>query len=86
MLVVYKSVVGVDEALTKREKSLIALAGAHVKQCPYCIDGYTISCLNNGSNSDQMTEAVHVEAAMEACIKLVYGVQMHNVLMEKGAL
>lgn len=82
----YNKVVGSDGALTKREKSLIALAVAQVKQCPYCIDAYTSACLENGSNPDEMTEAIHVGAAMEAGINLVHGVQMQNSLRKKGAL
>ncbi len=76
----YNKVTGEDGALTRREKSLIALAVAHSKQCPYCIDAYTTSCLENGASPDQMTEAVHVAASMEAGMVLVHGVQMHNVL------
>lgn len=82
----YNKAVGQDGALTKREKALIALAVAHVKQCPYCIDAYTTSCLENGSNPDEMTEAIHVGAAMEAGINLVHGVQMQNKLKNLGAL
>ena len=37
-----------DGALTAREKSLIALAVAAAVQCPYCIDSYTNSCLQQG--------------------------------------
>lgn len=67
-------------SLTKREKNLIALAVSHSKQCPYCIDAYTTACLEAGSNPDEMTEAIHVAAAMDAGITLVHGVQMHNAL------
>lgn len=81
----YNEVTGTDGALTKREKSLIALAVAHSRQCPYCIDAYTTQCLEAGANPDQMTEAVHVAAAMEAGITLVHGVQMHNALDRLGA-
>ncbi len=82
----YNAVVGEDGALTKREKALIALAVSHVKQCPYCIDAYTTACLENGSNPEQMTEAIHVGAAMEAGINLVHAVQMQNAMRDKGAL
>src|SRR5687767_12058536 len=82
----YGAVTGQDGALSKREKALIALAVAHSKQCPYCIDAYTTQCLENGADPDQMTEAVHVAAAMEAGITLVHAVQMHNSLENKGAL
>ena len=81
----YQSVVGSDGALTKREKALIALAVAHAQQCPYCIDAYTQACLESGSNPEQMTEAVHVAASMQAGITLVHGVQMLNVLEKHGA-
>ncbi len=80
----YNEVLGSDGALTKREKALIALAVSHVKQCPYCIDAYTSACLENGSNPDEMTEAIHVGAAMEAGINLVHAVQMQNGLKKKG--
>jgi alkylhydroperoxidase/carboxymuconolactone decarboxylase family protein len=82
----YGSVTGVDGALTKREKSLIALAVAHAMKCPYCIDAYTSECLGSGSNPEEMTEAVHVAAAMQAGITLVHGVQMQNALRKNGAM
>lgn len=81
----YNEATGKDGALSKREKALIALAVSHSKQCPYCIDAYTTQCLETGSNPEQMTEAIHVAAAMEAGITLVHGVQMHNALERHGA-
>ena len=82
----YNAVVGTDGALSRREKTLIALAVAHAAKCPYCIDAYTTACLESGSNPEQMTEAVHVAASMLAGITLMHGVQMHNCLKEKNAL
>jgi len=67
-----------DGALTAREKSLIALAVAHAVQCPYCIDAYTTACLEKGSTPEQMTEAVHVAAAIRGGASLVHGVQMRS--------
>ncbi len=69
-----------EGALTAREKSLIALAVAHAIQCPYCIDAYAQDSLEKGSNKDQMTEAVHVAAAIRGGASLVHGVQMRNVV------
>ncbi len=69
-----------EGALTAREKALIALAVAHAVQCPYCIDAYTRDCLEKGSNSEQMTEAVHVAAAIRGGASLVHGLQMRNVV------
>jgi len=65
-----------DGALSAREKSLIALAVAHTVQCPYCIDAYTKDALEKGADLDQMTEAVHVAAAIRGGSSLVHGVQM----------
>ena len=76
----YGDVTGVDGALSKREKALIALAVAHALKCPYCIDAYTTQSLETGSNPEQMMEAVHVAAVMQAGITLVHSVQMQNHL------
>jgi 4-carboxymuconolactone decarboxylase len=65
-----------DGALTEREKALIALGVAHAVQCPYCIDAYTKTCLEKGSDLEQMTEAVHVASAIRGGASLVHGVQM----------
>lgn len=73
-----------EGALTEREKALIALGVAHAVQCPYCIDAYTQACLEKGSNIDQMTEAVHVAAAIRGGASLVHGVQMRNVTQKMG--
>lgn len=65
-----------EGALSKREKSLIALAVAHAVQCPYCIDAYSSECLTQGSDLEEMTEAVHVATAIRGGASLVHGVQM----------
>lgn len=67
-----------EGALSEREKALIALAVAHAVQCPYCIDAYSTTCLEKGSTLDQMTEAVHVAAAIRGGASLVHGVQMRE--------
>jgi alkylhydroperoxidase/carboxymuconolactone decarboxylase family protein len=71
-------------ALTAREKALIALAVSHAVQCPYCIDAYTTASLEQGSNEEQMTEAVHVAAAIRGGASLIHGVQMRNHLERLG--
>ncbi len=75
----YYHAVFAEGELTGREKSLIALAVAHAVQCPYCIEAYTKSCLEKGSNKAEMTEAVHVATAIRGGASLVHGVQMRNV-------
>ncbi|HVB74691.1 MAG TPA: arsenosugar biosynthesis-associated peroxidase-like protein [Ktedonobacteraceae bacterium] len=67
-----------EGALSEREKALIALAVAHTVQCPYCIDAYSSGCLEKGADVEQMTEAIHVAAAIRSGSSLVHGVQMRN--------
>ena len=74
------SAVFAEGALTEREKALIALAVSHAVQCPYCIDAYTTGSLEKGATPEQMTEAVHVAAAIRGGASLVHGVQMRNKL------
>jgi alkylhydroperoxidase/carboxymuconolactone decarboxylase family protein len=73
-----------EGALSAREKSLIALAVSHAVQCPYCIDAYSKDVLVKGGNLDQMTEAVHVAAAIRGGASLVHGVQMRNHVHDLG--
>ncbi|WP_027185401.1 arsenosugar biosynthesis-associated peroxidase-like protein [Desulfovibrio inopinatus] len=73
----YGSVMG-PGALDEREKALIALAIAHALQCPYCIEAYTQKCLEQDCDKEEMTEAVHVAAAMKAGITLVHAMQMRR--------
>ncbi len=73
-----------EGALSEREKALIALAVAHAVQCPYCIDAYSKACLEKGADLDQMTEAVHVAAAIRSGASLVHGVQMLEHAKQAG--
>jgi 4-carboxymuconolactone decarboxylase len=75
----YYQAVFAEGELTEREKALIALAVAHAVQCPYCIDAYTNTCLEKGSNRAEMTEAIHVACAIRGGASLVHGVQMRNI-------
>jgi alkylhydroperoxidase/carboxymuconolactone decarboxylase family protein len=75
----YYGAVFAEGALSEREKALIALAVAHAIQCPYCIDAYTKTSLEKGSNVAEMTEAIHVATAIRGGASLVHGVQMRNI-------
>jgi 4-carboxymuconolactone decarboxylase len=75
----YYNAVFAEGELTEREKSLIALAVAHTVQCPYCIDAFTQACLEKGSNTAEMTEAVHVATAIRGGASLVHGIQMRSI-------
>lgn len=72
----YYGAVFAEGALSVREKALIALAVAHTVQCPYCIDAYSHTALQEGSDLEQMTEAIHVATAIRGGASLVHGIQM----------
>jgi AhpD family alkylhydroperoxidase len=55
-----------DGALPSKTKQLIAVAVAHVKQCPYCIRGHTKSALRQGATRQEIMEAIWVAAEMRA--------------------
>ena len=55
-----------DGALSGKTKQLIAVAVAHVTQCPYCIKGHTKAALRHGATSEELMEAIWVAAEMRA--------------------
>lgn len=55
-----------DGALPGKMKQLIAVAVAHVTQCPYCIRGHTASALKHGATQQEIMEAIWVAAEMRA--------------------
>jgi AhpD family alkylhydroperoxidase len=55
-----------DGALSTKSKQLIAVAVAHVTQCPYCIRGHTKAALRNEATPQEIMEAIWVAAEMRA--------------------
>ena len=55
-----------DGALEKKTKQLIAVAVAHVTQCPYCIRGHTRAARREGATEQEIIEAIWVAAEMRA--------------------
>src|SRR3954471_9765150 len=55
-----------DGALPEKTKQLIAVAVAHVTQCPYCIQGHTRLALRTGNSPEEVMEAIWVAAEMRA--------------------
>jgi AhpD family alkylhydroperoxidase len=55
-----------DGALPAKTKQLIAVAVAHVTQCPYCIRGHTKAALRQGATRQELIEAMWVAAEMRA--------------------
>lgn len=55
-----------DGALPGKTKQLIAVAVAHVTQCPYCINGHTKLARRAGASDQEIMEAIWVAAEMRA--------------------
>jgi AhpD family alkylhydroperoxidase len=55
-----------DGALPAKRKQLIAVAVAHVTQCPYCIRAHTRSATQHGATAEEIMEAIWVAAEMRA--------------------
>ena len=53
-------------ALDEKTKQLIAVAVAHVTQCPYCIRAHTPQALRKGASQEEIMEAIWVAAEMRA--------------------
>jgi len=64
-----------EGALSAKTKQLIAVAVAHVTQCPYCIRGHTKSALQKGATPEEIMEAIWVAAEMRAG-----GAYAHSIL------
>ncbi len=52
--------------LPAKVKELIAVAVAHVTQCPYCIRGHTRRAQRRGATDKEIMEAIWVAAEMRA--------------------
>ena len=53
-------------ALDGKTKQIIAVAVAHVTQCPYCIRGHTKAARAAGASEQEIMEAIWVAAEMRA--------------------
>ena len=53
-------------ALPEKTKQLIAVAVAHVTQCPYCIRSHTKTAMRKGATKEEIMEAIWVAVEMRA--------------------
>lgn len=74
-----------DGALDGVTKQLIAVAVAHVTQCPYCIKGHTKEALRRGATEEQLMEAIWVAAEMRAGGAYAHSVVALNEMVEAAS-
>lgn len=63
-----------DGALPSKLKQIIAVAVAHVTQCPYCIEAHTKAALRHGATPQELMEAIWVAAEMRAGASFAHSV------------
>ncbi|AVR47564.1 hypothetical protein C7S20_18890 [Christiangramia fulva] len=66
-------------ALDEKTKQLIAVAIAHVTQCPYCIKAHTPQAIRKGASKEEIMEAVWVASEMRAGAAYAHA----NIAMEE---
>jgi AhpD family alkylhydroperoxidase len=62
----FSKAVFAEGTLPAKTKQLIAVAVAHVTQCPYCIHAHTSGALHQGATPEEIMEAIWVAAEMRA--------------------
>lgn len=76
-----------EGALDEKTKQLIAVAVAHVTQCPYCIQAHTPQAMRKGATKEEIMEAIWVAAAGRASSSYTHASiavdAMEGVLEEK---
>ena len=78
----FSQAVFADGALSRSTKHIIAVAVAHVTQCPYCIRGHTSAALLDGVSNEELMEAIWVAAEMRAGAAFAHSIiavsEMHD--------
>jgi AhpD family alkylhydroperoxidase len=69
-----------DGVLSAKMKQIIAVAVAHVTQCPYCIKGHTRAASRAGATPEELMEAIWVAAEMRAGAAYAHAALMLDTL------
>ena len=75
----------VEGALPAKTKQLIAVAVAHVTQCPYCIRGHTRAAVRHEATAEEIMEAIWVAAEMRAGGAYAHSVVALDTIARKQA-
>ena len=76
----FSSAVFAEGALDPRVKQLIAVAVAHVTQCPWCLEGHVRAARREGASDAQIMEAIWVAAEMRAGAAVAHSVKALDLL------
>jgi AhpD family alkylhydroperoxidase len=78
----FSKAVFAEGALDRRTKQLIAVAVAHVTQCPWCIEGHVKAARRAGASPEEVMEAVWVAAEMRAGAAFAHSVKTLELMGE----
>ncbi len=79
----FSKAVFADGALDTRTKQLIAVAVAHVTQCPWCIEGHVKAARREGASAEQIMEAIWVAAEMRAGAAFAHSTKTLDLLSDE---
>jgi AhpD family alkylhydroperoxidase len=71
-----------EGALDAKSKQLIAVAVAHVTQCPWCIEGHVKAARRAGASPEQIMEAIWVAAEMRAGAAYAHSIKTLELLQD----
>lgn len=74
-----------EGAISAKTKQLIAVAVAHVTQCPYCIRGHTDAALGRGATPEEIMEAIWVAAEMRSGGAYAHSVLALDTIARRGS-
>ena len=80
----FSKIVFADGALPSKTKQLIAVAVAHVTQCPYCIRSHTGAALAKAATPEEIMEAIWVAAEMRAGGAVAHSALALDVITRHG--
>ncbi len=78
----FSKAVFAEGSLDRRVKQLIAVAVAHVTQCPWCIEGHVKAARREGATGAQIMEAIWVAAEMRAGASFAHSIKALELLDE----
>jgi len=81
----FSKAVFAEGALDKRTKQLIAVAVAHVTQCPWCIEGHVKGARREGASREQIMEAIWVAAEMRAGASYAHSLETLDLFAAEDA-
>ena len=73
-----------EGALDKRTKQLIAVAVAHVTQCPWCIESHVKAARREGASGEQIMEAIWVASEMLAGASWAHALKTVEMIGDTG--